>query len=89
MRMGHDYNPESSLSLQDMAVDNHANTSMVRIHLVQSNTDHFRHGVDIYLGWIDAALCPVAAILAYSDICPPCAGPFFMFQDGSSSSLSS
>jgi hypothetical protein len=71
------------LSVQDVAVDSHSNPSMVRVHLQQSKTDPFRHGVDIFLGRTDAALCPVAAILAYCAIRPAIVRPFFAFRDGS------
>ena len=39
--------------------------------------------VDIFLGRTDAALCPVAAILAYCAIRPAIVRPFFVFRDGS------
>ena len=59
-----DFHPASSLTLQDIAVDRHVNPSMIRIHLKQSKTDPFRHGVNIYVGQTGSELCPVAAILA-------------------------
>jgi hypothetical protein len=74
---------ESCLTAEDVAVDSHTHPSMVRVHLSQSKTDPFRHGVDIFLGRTDAPLCPVAAILAYCAIRPPTVGPFFVFKDGS------
>ena len=70
---------ETCLSARDVAVDSHINPS---VHLKQSKTDPFRHGVDIFLGRTDAALCPVAAILAYCAIRPAIASPFFIFRDG-------
>ena len=72
----------SCLTVQDIAVDSHASPSMVKVHLKQSKTDPFRHGVDILLGCADAALCPVASILAYCAICSPALRPFFIFRDG-------
>ena len=72
-----------SLTAQDMAVDNRANPSMVRIHLKHSKTDPFRHGVDIYLGRTDRDLCPVTALLAFLAIRPAVEGPLFVFSDGS------
>ena len=72
-----DVEQETCLSAQDVAVDSHANPSMVRVHLKQSKTDPFRHGVDIFLGRTDA-LCPVAAILAYCAIRPAIA---IVFED--------
>ena len=73
---------ETCLSARDVAVDSHANPSVIRVHLKQSKTDPFRHGVDIFLGRTEAALCPVAAILAYCAIRPATASPFFIFGDG-------
>ena len=49
----------------DVAVDDHSNPSLVRIHLRKSKTDQLGRGVDIYLGRTDEDLCPVAALLAY------------------------
>lgn len=83
VKSSQDCDTESALSLHDVAVDSHSNPTMVRVHLAQSKTDPFRHGVDIFLGRTDSALCPVAAVLAYCAIRPSSAGPFFLFQDGS------
>ena len=78
-----DFDPESCLTAQDVAVDSHASPSMVRVHLKQSKTDPFRHGVDVFLGRTDGPLCPVAATMAYYAIRPPTVpGPFFICQDG-------
>ena len=43
---GH-FDPSSALTVQDVSVDQHANPSMVRLHLKQSKTDPFRHGVGV------------------------------------------
>ena len=45
-----DFDPSSSLRLEDIAVDQHENSSVIRNRLKQSKTDLFRHGVDIFLG---------------------------------------
>jgi hypothetical protein len=71
---------DTCLSPMDVAVDNHANPSMPKVHLKQSKTDPFRHGVDVFLGRTNAELSPVAAIMAYYSIVP---GPFFVYVDGS------
>ena len=83
LKSAQNYDLSSCLTPQDVAVDQHANSSMISIHLKQSKTDPLGHGVDIYLGRTDSALCQVAAILAYVAICPKIPGPFFMFRDGS------
>ncbi len=72
-----------SLTVKDIAVDDHADPSMVRIHLRRSKTDPFRHGVDLYLGWTDRDLCPVAALLAFMAVRPAVNGPLFVFANGS------
>ena len=53
---GQDFEPSSSLTPEDIAVDDHSNPSMVCIHLKCSKTDPFRHGVDIFLGRTDQDL---------------------------------
>ena len=78
-----DVDPSSSLRLEDIAVDQHENPSVIRIRLKQSKTDTFRHGVDIFLGRTKADLCPVAALLAFVAVRPSVAGPLFVFEDGS------
>jgi hypothetical protein len=74
---------DTCLSPTDVSVDNHTTPSMVKVHLKQSKTDPFRHGVNIFLGRTNATLCPVAAILAYYAIRPAVPGPFFIYKDGS------
>lgn len=70
------------LTVKDVAVDERANPSMVRIHLMHSKTDPFRHGVDIYLGRTGRDLCPVAALLAFMAVRPAVDGPLFVFANG-------
>ena len=68
------FDPETSLCLEDMAIDSHLNPSMVQVKLKQSKTDPFRKGIFIYLGRTQADLCPVAAILAYVAVRPAVRG---------------
>lgn len=83
VRTAADFDPSSSLMLEDVAVDKHDDPSMVRIRLKQSKTDPFRHGVDVFLGRTRADLCPVSALLAYIAVRPAVRGPLFVFGDGS------
>ena len=83
VRTAADFDPSSSLMLEDVAVDKHDDPSMVRIRLKQSKTDPFRHGVDVFLGCTRADLCPVSALLAYIAVRPAVRGPLFVFGDGS------
>ena len=78
-----DFDPAVSLTLQDISVDRHSDSTMICIHLKQSKTDPFRHGVDIFLGRTGSGLCPVSAVLAYIAIRREVAGPLFMFSDSS------
>ena len=57
-RSAQEADQETCLVVQDVAVDSHTNPSMVRVHLTQSKTDPFRHGVDIFLGRTDARWQP-------------------------------
>ena len=76
------FDPSFSLTLGDIAVDQHNNPSIVRIRLKQSKTDPLRRGVNVFLGQTNADLCPVTAILAYVALRPQLEGPLFVFQDG-------
>jgi hypothetical protein len=49
-RSAKDFDSSSSLTPHDISVDQHANSSIVCIHMKQSKTDPFGHGVDIYIG---------------------------------------
>ena len=83
IKSAQDYDQSSSLSPQDISVDRHSHPSMICVHLKQSKTDPFKHGVNIYMGRTNTELCPVAAILAYVAIRPSSPGPFFITKDGS------
>ena len=74
--------PVDCVSVGDVAVDDHNNPSLVRIHLRRSKTDQLGKGVDIYLGRTDEDLCPVAALLAYLAVRGKEPGPLFRLSDG-------
>ena len=44
------YDKAVHLNMEDIAVDNVANPSTVKVVIKASKTDQFRKGVDIYLG---------------------------------------
>ena len=50
------HGPVDCVSVRDVAVDDHSNPSLVRIHLRKSKTDQMGRGVDIYLGRTDENL---------------------------------
>ena len=74
--------PVDGVTVGDVAVDDHNNLSLVRIHLRRSKTDQLGKGVDSYLGRMDKDLCPVAALLAYMAVCGMEPGPLFQLIDG-------
>ena len=76
------YNPATSLSWGDVAVDNPERPTMVRIHLKKSKCDQFGSGADVILGRTHTALCPVAAVLGYIVVRQVGPGPFFQDTDG-------
>ena len=75
------FDPESCLLVSDVAVDQHANPSLLRVTLKQSKTDPFRVGVAIFMGRTYNVLCPVSAVLAYLAVRPQRPGPLFVFED--------
>lgn len=81
LKSARDFDPSTCLTPQDVVVDQHANPSMLRIHLKQSKTDPFRHGVDIYIHWTHRLLTLPSSIS--SCICcysPGCTRAFLHFQ---------
>ena len=82
-----EYDPAIHLSYQDIAVDNHAVPSLIRLHLKSSKTDPFRRGVDIYIhvhvGKVPGSnLCPVLALQRYLAVRGVRPGPLFVWPDG-------
>ena len=74
------YNPTTSLSWGDVAVDSKTSPSMVRIHLRRSKCDQLGRGVDVIVGRTDTPICPVAAILAYICLRQDSPGAFFVTE---------
>ena len=81
VKSANDCDPASSLTVQDVSLDQHTNPSIVCVHLKQSKTDPFRHGINIYLCRTKADLCPVAALLEYIAVRPDAPGPLFVYKD--------
>ena len=75
------FDPESCLLVGDVAVDQHANPSLLHVTLKQSKTDPFRAGVAIFMGRTYNVLCPVSAVLAYLAVRPQGPGPLFVYKD--------
>ena len=71
-----------SIRASDVAVDSHANPTMVRVFLRRAKTDPFGKGVSVYLGRTNSSLCPISALLNYLAIRPPGEGPLFTHQSG-------
>ena len=70
------------LNCDDVSVDSITNPQMLKIRMKSSKTDPFRTGIDIFIGWIDCPLCPVAAMLTYLSYRKSSPGPIFKFKDG-------
>ena len=56
------FRPTVHLAWGDVAVDNQASPSMIRVTLKRSKCDQFERGVDIIMGHTGQELCPVAAL---------------------------
>ena len=77
------FNPSVNLVIDDIAIDNSANPTLVRVSIKASKTDPFRKGVSIFLGRTYNDICPIAALLAYlAAQGQQGAGPLFRFKDG-------
>ena len=75
-------NGDHCIQLKDIAIDNHTNPTVIKLHLRSSKTDQLGKGVDVLLGRTDEDLCPVAALLAYLAIRSSEEGPLFRLRDG-------
>ena len=76
------YDPAVHLSRSDVAANNPAAPTVLRISIKQSKTDPFRQGVDLFLGKTSTSLCPVGALLNYLVVRGPEPGPLFQYKDG-------
>ena len=72
------FNQTIHLTWGDVAVNDPANPTMLRIRLKQSKTDQLGSGADIILGRTNTDICPVAALLGYISTRGDRPGPFFM-----------
>ena len=77
-----DYDSSTHLSFGDVRVDSVDFPQYVEVRIKASKTDPFRQGVSVFLGWKDADLCPVGAVLDYMVRRGSGQGPFFLFSDG-------
>ncbi|XP_064407704.1 uncharacterized protein LOC135352451 [Halichondria panicea] len=77
------YDPATCLSWGDIAIDSRDNPSMVQVRLRKSKCDQFGKGAQIILGNTGTRLCPVSAILRYTEArkSQP-QGPFFLLSSG-------
>ena len=76
------FDPATTITFEDINVDDTTNPTLLKLRLKASKTDPFRKGVGVVVGRTNNKLCPVAAVLAYSAVMG--SGPGFMlkFQDG-------
>ena len=74
--------PTAHLSFNDVAVDAHANPTVMEVRIKASKTDPFRMGVNLYIGRTNNDLCPIAALMAYLAIRGRGEGPLFRFKNG-------
>ena len=76
------FDPDSHLTLKDVAVDCRTSPKIVSITIKGSKTDQFRHGHTIYLGRTGHSVCPVQAMVAYLVVRGGQPGALFMERDG-------
>ena len=76
------FDPSVHLCLRDMAVNDAANPTVVRLHLKCSKTDQECKGADLIMGITGDSLCPVEALLGYIKLRGSSPGPLFQRQSG-------
>ena len=76
------YNPATSLSWGDVAVDSHASPRMIQFHLRQSKCDQAGVGADVVVGVTGSDLCPVTAVLEFVRQRGSHPGQFFVDSTG-------
>ncbi len=77
------YDPTYHLSQSDIAFDHPSHPEVVRVTVKQSKTDHFRQGIQLFIGRTNSDICPVRALLNYLLERGSAEGPLFIFPDGS------
>ena len=76
------YDPSVHLNFSDIATDNLLPPNIMQVNIKASKTDHFRHGMSVYIGRTGTSLCPVTALLNYLTIRGSNPGLLFHFKDG-------
>ena len=76
------FNSAVHLNWGDVAVNNPAAPTMLKIHLRRSKCDQFGKGVDVFVGRSGNELCPIDAIVVYSVVRGSALGPFFCDKKG-------
>ena len=76
------FDPDSHLTLKDVAVDCRTSPKIVSITIKGSKTDQLRRGHTIYLGRTGHSVCPVQAMVAYLVVRGGQPGALFMERDG-------
>lgn len=75
------FSPSIHLGLDDVAVDSVLSPSCLRIRIKASQTDPFRKGVFLHIGWGEFPLCEIRSLLAYLTLRGNAPGPLFLFWD--------
>ena len=63
--VGTTYDPNTHLSIGDVATDNAHNPSVISLNIKHSKTDQGRRGVRVVIGKTGDDICPVSALLSY------------------------
>ena len=75
------FDPGVNLGCNDIAIDDPASPTILKVRIKASKTDPFRKGVDVYLGRTNKDLCPLEAILPYLAIRGDQQHFLFQFKD--------
>jgi hypothetical protein len=70
------------LCVGDIAIDDPAQPSMLRVTIKQLKTDPFRKGVNLFVGRTSTLLCPKAAVRDYLSVWGTEPRPLFRYHNG-------
>ena len=77
-----EFDPEVHLTIKDIAIYKIVEPSVMHVMIMQSKTDPFQQGINLFLGATEHTVCPVKAILSYLVLRGKKDGPLFIIAIG-------
>ena len=65
--MESNYDPDTTLCYNDIRINDCSKPSFMQVVIKAPKTDPFRQGVSLYIGTTNSQLCPVVAVIGWSN----------------------